>query len=154
MTSSQKQPGRTFWVKANLDQLHELSSTLWSDSDRAAAFQGLCCGCTGVECPSGVPDAYLRAWTIGASWRQEAEEFRRTRKNGGEASARARAEKFGTAQPPRTSTEHMFEGCSNKRRTSLTDVLMPVPGEEPKEEIRTLPTTGPAVAQASRRRSA
>ena len=112
---------RTYYVKANLDHLNELNSSMWLDVDRAAAFMGLCCGCTGAECPPGVPDAYLRAWRIGAGWRMEAEAFRATRKSGGEASARERKAKFGTAQParprpehmvePGTSSEHMVEGC-------------------------------------------
>jgi len=100
---------RTFYVKANLNELNELNSSLWRDEDRAAAFMGLCCGCTGAECPSGVPDVYLRAWGIGAGWRAEAEAFRATKKNGGLASAREREAKYGTSQPARTQPEHMVE---------------------------------------------
>ena len=101
--------GKTFWVKANLNQLNELASSLWLDSDRAAAFQGLCCGCTGVDCPPGVPDAFRRAWEIGALWRVEAEAYRASRGAGGKASAEARRERTGTAQPFRTCVREMPE---------------------------------------------
>jgi hypothetical protein len=140
---------RTFWVKANLNHLNELASSLWLDSDRAAAFQGLCCGCTGVECPAGVPAPFLRAWKIGAEWRSEAEVFRASRKQGGEASAKARKDKFGTSQPPRASAEHMFEpgaspehmfdGCapSPEHPFLVSDELMPGPGDGRNEGTRT-----------------
>ncbi|MDR3671794.1 MAG: hypothetical protein P4L36_13175 [Holophaga sp.] len=93
----------------NLDEFGALALSLWTDQDRAAAFQGLALGCSAGPCPTDAPDAFRRAWELGATWRQKAEGFRITRKKGGLASAAAREGKFGTAQPGRKDAEHVFE---------------------------------------------
>ena len=103
---------RTYFIRMNLDECNALQMSLWNDTDRLHGFQGMLLGCNGGPSPANAPDAFLRGWEIGYGWRQEAEQFRATRSHGGKASAEARKEKLGTAQPPRTPPEHVFDGCS------------------------------------------
>lgn len=113
---------RTWFLQLNLDEMNALTSSLWTDADRAAALQGLSLGCNAGSCPRDVPEPFRMAWEIGLGWRVKAEGFRASRVMGGKASATVRKAQMGTAQPSRTSarsqfehssSEHMFGGCLN-----------------------------------------
>ena len=109
---------RTYLLQINLDELNAFTSSLWTDSDRAAALIGLGLGCNAGQCPSDAPPSLRRAWEISIVWRDRTEAFRRSKKKGGVESAKARKTKNGTAQPSRTTEsspdpEHMLVECSD-----------------------------------------
>ena len=66
---------RTWFMKLNLDELNALAARLWTESDKAAAFQGIVLGCNAGPCPDEVPEVFKRAWEISIAWRQGAENF-------------------------------------------------------------------------------
>lgn len=96
-------------MQLNLDELNALTSSLWTDKDRATALQGLSLGCNAGDCPEGVPESFRRGWAVGIAWREKADGFRATRINGGLASAAARKSKSALTQPL---VEHVRSTCS------------------------------------------
>lgn len=68
---------RTWNIRLNLDEFNALSTSLYTDADRALALQGLALGMNAGECPSNVPDAFYRGFLVGAKARQGTEDIRR-----------------------------------------------------------------------------
>ena len=122
---------RTWFVQMNLDEYNALSQSLWSDADRAAAFQGLGLGCNAGQCPNDAPSVFRRAWEIGVQWRDKAEANRIKNSIAGKASAASRSAKTGSAQPTRnhslipTDPEQPSNTRSNDDRTIVRELLEP-----------------------------
>ena len=74
---------RTWKLHLNLDEFNALTLSLYQDSDRALAFQGLALGFNGSPLPCDVPGAFVRGWNLGKATRDEAESFRESRKTNG-----------------------------------------------------------------------
>lgn len=68
---------RTWNIRLNLDEFNALTSSLYTDADRAIALQGLALGMNAGECPENVPDAFRRGWLVGAKAREATEDIRR-----------------------------------------------------------------------------
>lgn len=96
---------RTWSLRLNLDEFNALVSSLFIEVDKAYALMGLSLGCNGGALPESVPDAFRRAWELGRSWRDEAENFQEKQREGGRASAANRAAKYGSSQPVRSDLE-------------------------------------------------
>lgn len=131
-TDGQASPIRTWNLRLNLDELNALVSSLFMDSDRAAALQGLTLGCNGGQCPENAPEPFRRACELGTKWRSEADAFKAKRAKGGKASAASRTLKHGTAQPFRIPMElcsntvpSMNEHCPNQ--STIHNPLTTVP---------------------------
>jgi hypothetical protein len=94
----------------NLDEFNAVSSSFYSDEARALAWQGMGLGMNGGECPLDAPPAFRAAFEIGKAMRAKAEASIQSGGKGGENSVKARAEKYGTAQPKKAKVEGGFEG--------------------------------------------
>lgn len=90
---------RTWNLRLNLDEFNALAASLYADSDRAMALQGMMLGANGGSAPEGVPDSFRRGWELGSSMRQEAVEFQSAQAERGRASASKRRDANGSAQP-------------------------------------------------------
>ena len=106
---------RVWNLRLNLDEFNSLIASVFTDGDRALLLQGLSLGCNGGPLPDGVPPAFMRGWMFGNSSRDEAEEFKARQSAKGKASAEARKEKSGTAQP----IKHISNNGSNQLRTTV-----------------------------------
>ena len=94
----------------NLDELNAINGSLYSDSDKSAAFSGIVFGSNGAPAPEGASIAFMAGYQAAIKWRSEAEEFQNRKSGAGKASAEARAARHGTAQPK-------SKQCSGDSRT-------------------------------------
>lgn len=103
---------RVWNLRLNLDEFNGMMASIFTDSDRALLLQGLSLGCNGGDLPGDVPRAFESGWEFGHAAREEADEYKARQAEKGKASASARRDRAGTAQP-------VPNQRSNRTRTSV-----------------------------------
>lgn len=114
---------RTWNLRMNLDELNALVATMFTDFDRAQAFQGMVIGCNGGSIPEDTSKSLRTGFEVGSKWREEAEQFREKQRDGGKKSAESRAEKYGTPQPTPKSLQENPEVTSDISRTNRQSTI-------------------------------
>lgn len=95
---------RTWAVRINLDDLGAELLVLDDDTERGVWLTGFQVGAAGGPCRESWPEAKRLGWEFGARAFAEAEEFRAKKTAAGVASADARRQREGSAQPSRPNT--------------------------------------------------
>lgn len=106
---------RTFFVRLNLDDMAAEIVGLETSEERGQWLEGFLVGSRGKESRDIWPLSKLEGHRFGLSCFHEAESFRDKKSAAGEASANARRQRFGSAQPNTIRTP--LEQCSNTART-------------------------------------
>lgn len=106
---------RTFFVRLNLDDMAAEIVGLETSEERGQWLEGFLVGSRGKESREIWPVSKLEGHRFGLSCFHEAESFRDKKSAAGEASANARRQRFGSAQPNTIRTP--LEQCSNTART-------------------------------------
>ena len=102
---------RTFFIRLNLDDLGAEVVGLESSEERGQWLDGFLVGSRGKDAREGWPNPKVDGHRFGLSCHLEAESFREKKAAAGEASANARRERYGSAQP--NSARTVLEQCSN-----------------------------------------
>lgn len=101
---------RTFFVSVNLDDLSDEMDALDSTEERGLWLEGFKVGSRGHGDREGWHPAKAQGYAFGRGCWEKAEVFRAKKAEAGQASAEARRQKNGTAQPRRDRTDS--EQCS------------------------------------------
>lgn len=109
---------RTWNLRLNLDEFNALAMAAFSDQDRSDILRGLVLGCNAGTPPEQCSLLVQRSFTVGLSWRQEAEDFKGLKALAGKASAEARQNKLGTANP-RANREQVVNGVPTDREQAV-----------------------------------
>lgn len=118
---------RTFFVRLNLDDMAAEVVGLETSEERGQWLEGFLVGSRGKESREIWPASKLEGHRFGLSCFHEAESFRDKKSAAGEASANARRQRFGSAQPNATRTP--LEQCSNTARTDAEQTTEQAPNQ-------------------------
>ena len=118
---------RTFFVRLNLDDMAAEVVGLETSEERGQWLDGFLVGSRGKDPRESWSGQKMDGHRFGLQCYYEAETFREKKSAAGEASAQARKNRFGSAQPNATRTP--LEQCSNAARTDSEQTTEQAPNQ-------------------------